>query len=298
MITDSERPARTHAPGATADAQQSSALRPVGRRPPLGEYLRALWSRRAFILEDSRARVASSSRELLLGHAWLVLRPLLDGIVYLLLFGGLLRTGASVENFTSYLLVGVFMFQFTIRSMTTGASSLVSNKNMVRSFTFPRAALPVAAVLRETLNTLPVVAVMVVLVCAIPPHAELTWRWLLFPLVFALQLLLNVGIALVLARLVSHVRDLTNVIGFLTRVLLYGSGVFYSFEHFVNHPTLLALMEANPLYRVLDITRDILLYGSTPTLASWAILAAWAVVTAVVGIVFFWQGEESYARLQ
>ncbi|WPF81712.1 ABC transporter permease [Sanguibacter sp. 4.1] len=280
------------------DAWDERNLLPIGHRPPISKYLRSLWLRRHFILEDSRARVSSSTRSLLLGNAWLAIRPLLDGLVYLVIFGGLLGSGTGVENFTSYLLIGVFMFQFTIRSMTTGASAVVANKNLLRSFVFPRAALPISAVIRETINTIPVITVMMILIVAIPPHAEITWRWVLFPIVFALQLILNMGIAMTLARAVSQVRDLTNLIGFGARVLLYTSGVFYSLEHFVSHPTVLAVMSANPLYQILEITRQTLLYGTTPDLESWAILAAWAFTVFGAGLIYFWRGEERYGRVQ
>lgn len=272
-------------------------LSPVGRRPPLLVYVARLWDRRHFIMADSRARVASGTRQLILGRVWLVLRPVMDGLVYLLVFGMLLRTSRGIENFVGYLLIGVFMFGFTARSLNSGASSIVGGRNLIRSFTFPRVSLPIATALRETLNTVPGVAAMMVLIIVIPPHAEVTWRWLLFPLVFALQVVFNLGISMIAARLVSKIPDLTNVISFLTRFWLYGSAVFFSYDQFVDHPTILTLMQANPLFNVLDITRDILLYGTTPSWHSWAILAAWAVGTALTGLVFFWRGEESYGRV-
>lgn len=272
-------------------------LSPVGRRPPLPTYVTRLWARRHFIMADSRARVASGTRQLILGRIWLVLRPVMDGLVYLLVFGILLQTNRGIENFVGYLLIGVFMFGFTARSLNSGASSIVGGKNLIRAFTFPRVSLPIATALRETLNTLPGVAAMMVLIIVLPPHADVTWRWLLFPLVFTLQVLFNLGISMVAARLVTKIPDLTNVISFLTRFWLYGSAVFFSYDRFIDHPTILALMQVNPLFNVLDITRDILLYGNTPSWHSWAILAAWSICTALGGLIFFWRGEESYGRV-
>lgn len=271
-------------------------LHPVGRRPSLGTYLKQLWSRRFFIVADSRAKVASGTRQMVLGNAWLVIKPVLDGVVYLLIFGMLLRSSRGIENFIGYLLIGVFMFQFTARCLSTGANSVTGGRNLIRSFSFPRASLPIAAVLRETLSMIPVVVSMAVLILVIPPHAELTWRWALFPAVFMLQLIFNSGIALFAARLVAHVRDLTNVIGFITRFWLYGSAVFFSIDRFVEHPTLIALMKANPMFIVLDMTRDTLLYGRTPDLSSWLALGALALVALIGGFVFFWRAEETYGN--
>lgn len=192
---------------------QLQGLHPVGRRPALRDYVSQLWTRRHFIVADSRARVTSGTRQMVLGNVWLVLNPMLNGLVFLVIFGLVLKSSRGIENFIGYLLIGVFMFQFTARCLSAGASSVTSGRNLIRSFLFPRAALPIAAVLRETLSMVPVVVSMVVLVLVIPPHAVVTWRWVLFPLVFALQVVFNTGIALLAARMVARVPTSTSSSG-------------------------------------------------------------------------------------
>lgn len=271
-------------------------LHPVGRRPPLLTYVAQLWDRRHFIVADSQARVSSGTRQLILGNAWLVIKPLLDAILYLLVFGWLLQTDRGVENFIGYLVIGVFMFGFTARCLNSGASSVVSGRNLTRSFTFPRVSLPIATVLRETLNTIPGLITMMAIVVLWPPHAEVTWRWALFPAVFGLQILFNLGIAMIASRLVARVKDLINLISFFTRFWLYGSAVFFSYDAFVDHPTILELLEINPMFQVLDISRDVLLYGQTPEVRAWCVLGAWSLGVLVIGFIVFWRGEENYGR--
>jgi teichoic acid transport system permease protein len=273
-----------------------SRLKPVGERPAIGAYIGQLWERRYFIWADSRARAFSGNRDTLLGNLWLVGRPLLDGLAYYIIFGMLLKTSRGVENFLGFLLVGVFMFSFTSRSLTGGAAALSSGKNLLKAFSFPRAAIPLALVIRETISMLPVLFTMLAMVVVIPPHAEVTWRWGLFPLVFLLQGSFNAGLVLYAARLASALPDLKLVIGFFSRFWLYGSGVMFSLEKFVTHPTLMSVLELNPAYAVLELSRELLVYGTTPSIKLWATLGAWAVVTPILGFLYFWQAEEDYAR--
>lgn len=282
--------------GEARDAEGTWTLKPVGRRLPLGQYLRALWQRRHFIWVDSRARAFSANGGYLLGNAWLVLSPLLEGLTYYLVFGLLLQTSRGIDNYVGYLLVGVFMFHYTSRCMTGGANALFTGRTMIRAFSFPRAALPMSVVLREMAGMGPVVLTMVLMILAIPPHAEVSWRWLLLPMVVALQTVFNLGLALVMARTAHHLPDIRKVVGFVTRLWLYGSAVMFSFERYVEDPGVLRLLEANPLFLVLDITRDLLLYAVTPSAESWLTLTAWAVCSVSVGLLFFWQGEERYGR--
>lgn len=272
-------------------------LRPVFARPPLPVYLSQLWVRRHFIVADARAKLVAGTRGDLLGGAWLALRPAMDGAAYFVIFGVLLQLSRGIDNFIAYLLLGVFLFHYTIRCLTAGAQSMISGRNLVRSFTFPRAALPLAVVVREVLNLVPVLAVMFVLVLVIPPLEQVTWRWLLFPLVVLLQTVFNLGLALLAARATAHVPDVANLITFLARIWLYGSAVFFSLDRFVSDPGVLRVLELNPMFQVLDMSRDVLLYATTPEPRSWFVLTAWAVAAFVGGLVFFWRGEETYGAL-
>lgn len=285
------------------ESVDGSALSPVFARPPFGEYLRLLWQRRHFIVADARARVISGTSGTLLGRAWLVLSPLLDAAVYLVIFGVLLRSNRGIDNFIGYLLIGVFLFRFSTNCVTRGARSVVAAKSLVKSFSFPRAALPVGTVARETLSFAPALVAMLLLVLLTRPAEPDTWaspielaswRWLLVPVVLAFQLLMNLGLALIAARATVRIPDLAQIIGVLMRFWLYGSAVFFSYERFIDHPRLLEAVELNPMYRVLEITRDCLLYAVTPTWQAWAIVVSWSIGLLALGTVFFWRGEETY----
>lgn len=278
------------------EAVSQLGLKSVGRRPNMGDYLTALWRRRHFILADSRARVASGGQQMVLGQAWLVLKPVLDALVYLVVFGFLLQTDGGIDNFLGYLIIGVFMFQFTSRCLLQGGTSITGGKSLIHAFAFPRAALPIAAVVRETLSMLPVLCTMALLVVLLPPGADLSWRWALFPFVFALQIVFNMGIAFIAARLVAHLRDMTHVLSLVSRFWLYGSAVFFTIDRFKDLPEIVAIMRVNPVFVVLDMTRDLLLYATTPAASSWLLLAAWAAASLIAGFLFFWRGEERYGN--
>ena len=284
-------------PEAHIEVISAGRLTRVGARPPLGKYLAQLWNRRYFLWADARAKVTSGTRETLLGTAWLVLKPILDGLTYFLIFGLLLKSSRGIENFLGYLIIGVFLFSFTTRCVTGGARSITSGRNLIRAFSFPRAALPISVVLREVLNLVPVLGAMVFILAVLPPGEVITWRALLVPAVLALQVVFCTGLALFLARAAAKIPDLNQLISFAMRLWLYGSAVFFSYDTFIDHPTVLSLMEANPMFMVLDMVRNCLLYGATPPASMWLALSAWAFGTLIVGFLFFWRGEESYGQL-
>lgn len=268
----------------------------VGARPPIGRYLQELWRYRHFIFYDAKARVQSGNRRDRLGSAWLVLNPVLNGLTYYLIFGVLLNTSRGIENFVGYLVIGVFLFQFSARAITNGAKSIQANRTVIQAFSFPRATLPLAVNIREVIGSVPVIVTMLALILILPPAENITFLWLLIIPALLLQALFNLGVGLILARLIARVNDVSYLLSFFIRVWMYSSAVFYSFDRYVDHPAALAVLQANPLYLVLDIVRDSVLYGVLPDWQSWAALAAWSFGLLIVGLLFFWRGEETYGR--
>ncbi|WP_237709061.1 ABC transporter permease [Citricoccus sp. CH26A] len=270
----------------------------MGARPHLFRYIGQLFTYRHFVLFDARARVAGSSTNDSLGRLWMVLNPILNGATYFLVFGILLGTGRGIENFIGYLIIGVFMFRYTTSAVTSGSKSIVGNRAVIRAFSFPRATLPIAVNVRELLSNVPTFVMMFILILMIPPAEDISWTWLLFFPVLALQFIMNLGLSLFLARMVARWNDVTHLIAFGTRAWLYISAVFFSVERFEDTPLLIGLMHANPMFCVLDITRDALLYGGVGDPGRWLVLGGWALGSLVIGGIVFWQAEETYGRAQ
>lgn len=271
-------------------------LQRVGARPGFFDYLVKIWEYRHFIAYDARARVSSGNRRDRLGSIWLILNPVLNGLTYFLIFGLLLQTGRGIENFIGYLVIGIFLFQYSSRAITNGARSIQQNRAIIQAFSFPRATLPVAVNLREVLANIPVFIVMVLIVIVLPPTEAISWMGLLIIPALLLQTIFNLGVGLILARIISKVNDVVHLLSFALRAWMFSSAVFYSYDRFIDQPVMLEVIKLNPLFNVLDIVRDVLLYNTLPDWQSWAILSCWALSALAIGIVYFWRAEETYGR--
>jgi teichoic acid transport system permease protein len=102
-------------------------LRPSSARPTLASYLDKVWQRRHFIVAYATARNVSVYTEARLGQLWQVLTPLLNSAVYYLIFGILFKANRGIDNYTAYLVTGVFIFAFTERSIVVGSTVMRAN---------------------------------------------------------------------------------------------------------------------------------------------------------------------------
>lgn len=281
-----------------AEDAARAGLRRVGARPPFWIYLLQVWRRRQFIYRLARYRIEASNGKNRLGMAWVLLKPIIDAAVYGTVFGYFLMRGNIPNHYILFLVVGVFMFEFFSSCLTSGAKSITRNANLVQSLSFPRMALPLALVIEKLLEFVPMVGIIfaTALISGLRPTAE----WLLMVPIVVLLTIFNAGVTMFTARLTVHFRDLTQLLPFVSRLLFYTSGVFYSLElAFADNETVLRIMDAQPIHEFLSLGRSIFQDdpGFTAPPEYWLYASLWAVASIVAGSLFFWAAEERYGRV-
>ncbi|MFF4470486.1 ABC transporter permease [Streptomyces sp. NPDC001599] len=272
-----------------------------GARPSLKEYVRQLWGRRHFILAFSQAKLTAQYSQAKLGQLWQVVTPLLNALVYFLIFGLILDAGRGMEKdvYIPFLVTGVFVFTFTQSSAMAGVRAISGNLGLVRALHFPRASLPVSFALQQLQQLLASMIVLFLVVVGFGSYPSLAWL-LVFP-VLVLQFLFNVGLALVVARMGAKTPDLAQLMPFIMRTWMYASGVMFSIPIMLeDKPAWIAdVLQWNPSAVYMDLMRFALIdgYGSENLPPHvWAVALGWAVVLAVGGFVYFWKAEERYGR--
>lgn len=272
-----------------------------GARPGLFEYVHQLWGRRHFILAFSQAKLTAQYSQAKLGQLWQVATPLLNALVYFLIFGLILKAdrGFDREVYIPFLVTGVFVFTFTQSSVMAGVRSISGNLGLVRALHFPRASLPISFSLQQLQQLLFSMIVLFLITIGFGSYPKLSWL-LIFP-VLALQFLFNTGLAMIMARLGSKTPDLAQLMPFVMRTWMYASGVMFSIPVMLKgRPEWIAdILQWNPAAIYMDLMRFALIdgYGNEylPNHV-WAVAAGWAVLVAVGGFVYFWKAEERYGR--
>lgn len=274
----------------------SHAVTKVGRRPSLPRYVADMWKRRDFLLYDAQARVRTQNSQHHLGSFWLLGKPILDVAFYFIVFGMLLKVDRGIDNYAAYVTVGVLLFRYSSIALTQSVGILRANRAMIHAFSFPKGSLVLSFILREALAAGPLLLAVIIMIMAAPPHVLPSLAWLLvFPLL-AIQTLFNLGVAFIVSRLAFGIPDISQAMSFLSRILMYGSGVIFPIERFISHPVIYDVMTGNPLFILLRMYRTILLDHSVPPGQDWLTILLWSAGLTVFGLVFFWGAEEKYGR--
>ena len=290
---------------------QQYGLRPLNVRPPLGEYIRDLTRRWAFIRVLATSTAYAKNQNNYLGQLWAVLNPILNAAVYVLIFGILLNLSRGLDNSIAFIVIGVFMFRFVEASVTGGAKSISGKTQLLRSLHFPRAVLPMSTVLSLLTTLVPAIVVMcaITLLSGLLPAYEMihvTWWWLLLPAAVALMWVFNTGLAFIMARFVAGTPDIENVLPFIMRIMMYASGVIFPVVTYVERMQIPetskaivgGILEYQPVAVYLYLVRSVLMQEEMFPHSGlmWALGGAWAVLFFVIGFIVFWRGEERYGR--
>ena len=272
-------------------------LQRAGARLPIDEYSRQLWARRWFVAAYATSANAVGYQRSFLGQAWQLLTPLLNILVYYLIFGLLLHTSRGVPNFIAYLSVGVIFFSFCTSSLISGARSISTNLGLVRALQFPRAVLPVATTLVALLQLF--YSLLVLIPILVITGVPLSWRWLELVPILALQTSFCLGLAFCIARMGAQIPDTTQVLPFVSRVWTFSSGVMFSVSRVTaTNPSWVGTsLKMNPGYVFLTLARHALLVNSPATTMNWVLAAGWGIGTLAVAYPYFWRGEETYGNV-
>ena len=258
--------------------------------PPLRAYLRQLWRRRGLDFELARADLRSKHFNTALGQLWLILNPLLLGLVYFALVQIIGRRGGTLVGL-AYLLLALFTFRLVTTSISQGARSVVGGGRLILNTAFPRTLLPLSAVLTCFMLFLPTLGVYAVVhaVADLPITPEILWG---IPII-ALMVVFAAGSAMLVAAVQVYFRDLTAFLRYMLRIWLYLSPILWTAAQVPEKYQ--PFLYANPLYPPLTALNDAVTLGVTPRASLLLLTVAWAVGSLVVGSLFFISREREFA---
>jgi ABC-type polysaccharide/polyol phosphate export permease len=259
--------------------------------PPLRSYARELWRRREFAFELARTKLREQNFDTVFGQLWLVLNPMLMALVYFILVDILRASDSRNSEFFAHLVAGLFAFMLIHNALTVGVRSVTKGGRLILNSAFPRALLPLSAVITSFMRFLPTVVVYIPIHIAsgLPVNANTLW---VLPML-ALLLLLAAGLSMLVAAAQVYFRDLSNFLPYVLRIWLYVSPVLYYADEVPERYKW--LLDVNPLGGLLTAWSDVLNAGRAPELESILLGLAWGVGLFFAAGLFFLSREREFA---
>lgn len=250
------------------------------------------------VRKDLRARY----RYAVMGFLWAVLEPValmtVLTFVFSLLPGGVPQAagrGAAEGQpvpYAVFLLCGLIFWQFTANTISSSVRCLIDNQNLVKKVYFAREAVPLAVLGYPLVNLAIGFVLMLALHVILGGGLGLAMLWV--PVLFAVQVLLTAGAALLLSCTNVLFRDIGYMASVAVLFGFYATPVFYPLELVLHSEKLPAIAKGlyllNPMAELLTAYRQALFELRTPDL--W--LFAWPCAS---GVLLFFVGAWTFRRL-
>lgn len=231
-----------------------------------------------------------------MGVAWSLLNPLLMLAVYTVVFSVVFkaRWGVGEESKVSFAIIlfaGMIVHGLFAECLNRAPNLIVSQPNYVKKVVFPLEIFTWVTLFSALLHFL-VSIVLLLMFCALTDIA-IQPSVLLIPLVMLPLMLMILGLTWLFSSLGVYLRDTSQIIGFVTTVLMFLSPVFYRASALpANYQFLLAL---NPLTLPIEQLRDVMLWGKGINWGDWGISLLLGCITCLIGFWWFQKTRKGFS---
>ena len=241
----------------------------------------------SMVQKDLRGRYKGS----FLGFLWTFINPLLQLLVYNLVFSIILRSG--VDKYYLFLFVALIPWIFFSSAITGGSVSVIAQKDLVKKIYFPNEVIPISYVTSCFVNMLlgfvDVIGVVIYSGVHISPLALLC-----LPVVMIVEYFLALGIAMITSAVTVYFRDLEHILTIIAMAWMYITPVVYDIE--ICPTEYRWIMHINPMTSVIIAFRDILYYGRVPEMMTLLEAVVLGVVFLLIGCLVFRKLKRRFAE--
>lgn len=258
--------------------------------------LSSLYTNRSLIYSLTKREVVGRYRGSIMGLAWSFFNPVLMLAVYTFVFSVVFKArwvggSESKTEFALVLFAGLMVYNLFAECVNRAPGLILSNVNYVKKVIFPLEILPVvafgSAVFHFFINIL-VWLLFYLIFFGLPPVTLFLLPAVLVPLI-----LMTLGVSWLLASLGVYLRDVSQIVGVITTVLMFLSPIFFPISALPEQYQ--PLMQLSPLTFVVEQSRDVMIWSKQVVWRAWIVQVMLSVCVAWLGFAWFQKTRKGFA---
>lgn len=233
-------------------------------------------------------------KQTLIGVAWAVLQPIVTAMLFSFFFGRVAKIPSDGLSYPLFVLCGITLWTYFSKNLAQISESVISNENLIKKVYFPKIALPVSAVINNTVDY--AINIALVLILAISSKTQINLFTVLL-LVFSSLIIVTTsfGIGLFLAAINVKYRDVRYALPFFIQISMYVTPVIYPLS-IVSGPNA-TLMSLNPVTSAIELLRLGLGAQTQINYTNLGVSLITIFVLLIAGYTFFIRTEKFFADI-
>lgn len=216
--------------------------------------IKKIYNYRELLKTSIKKEVRSKYKNSFLGVVWSFFNPLLQIVVYAVIFSLILKN--KQEYYTIFLCSGIIPWTFFSIAINKSAYTIIENGNIIKKVYFPREIIPISVVTAETINFL--ISTIIIIGFVIIGGIGISKYILFYPIILIVQYLIILAISFIVSGICVYFRDLQHFIGIILQLLFYATPIVYSQDSIPSG--FQWILKYNPMTYIINAYRDIFYY--------------------------------------
>ena len=254
-----------------------------------------LWRHRDLIGLFVRRDFVSVYKQTLLGPIWFLIQPVLNTIVYLAIFGGLVHMSTDDIPGPLFYFSGSMLWQYFSTCVTKTSDTFLANASVFGKVYFPRLTVPISNVVANLITFSIQFALFIVLLGfymlrGAPIH--LTIAALALPLILLCMAALGLGTGVLVSAMTTKYRDLRQLVSFGVQLWMYATPVVYPLSQVPGKWRWAVVI--NPMTPLLEAFRLAFMGKGSVDFTQLTICGVVTILILIVGILMFNRVERTF----
>lgn len=226
----------------------------------------------------------------ILGLAWAILNPLVQIVIFSVIFGRVARVHTDGIPYALFTTVAIIPWTYMSEAMMLSSQSLVAGHHMLGKIYFPRLLFPLTGVLSKLVDF--GISLVILLGVLLYYRVEPTWNLLYLPLFMLMMVAIPAGIGMWLSSMAIRFRDVKHAMPFVVKMLIYLAPIVYSASKIPEEYRM--LYSLNPVVGVIEGYRACLLGLPVPWQYIWPGIVS-TLLLVIGGALYFKKMERVFA---
>ena len=250
-----------------------------------------LWQYRDLLVLMVQRDFTAKYQQTLLGPIWFIINPLINAVVFTVLFSRIIGIATDGVPPMLFYLGGLLSWNYFSNVLGSTGNSLAGNAGLFSKVYFPRLIPPLAMCGSSLIAFLIQFAVFLafwfyhLVFTPFGASFHFTWSLALLPLLLIQTAALGLGVGLILSSITAKYRDLQQLTGYLLQIWMYATPVIYPLSRIPAHWRWVVTL--NPMASIVELTRVILLGVGSVTPAGQILSLLITAGTLTGGIVLY-----------
>ena len=251
---------------------------------------KSLYDYRELLKTSVKKDVGGKYKHSFLGVLWSFVNPLLQIIVYAIIFPLIMRS--NIEYYVVFMVCGLIPWNYFSTVINRASFTMIENENILKKVYFPREILPLSVVTSETITFL---ISSIIIVCFVLGYGlGITINIVFYPILLFVHFVLLLGISLFVSSITVYFRDLQHFIGVLLQLFFYATPIVYSVESIPEN--FQWILKYNPMTYIIEGYRDIFYYQTMPEIGTLLIVLVIGILLCVTGYIVFNKLQKKFAE--